>query len=60
MKNSNIITFKYNYPESATDTEKDRIDSVMIDAVNKTFWELYHDGHITNFYLIDGENTNND
>lgn len=50
--NSNTITFKYNYPEGTTDVRKDEIDSIIIDKVNKTLWELYHTGHLINFYLI--------
>lgn len=53
MNHSNTIKFKYDYPEGANDKLKTYIDFLITNAVNKTFWELYHEGHITNFYLID-------
>lgn len=62
MGNTNTITFKYTYPEDATDTEKYQIDCLIISAVNKDFWKMYRDNLITNFNLIDedmeGDNKN--
>lgn len=53
MDNINTITFKYSYPENATDTQKYEIDQLTKQAVNKVFWGLFRGGHIANFYLID-------
>ena len=53
MDNTNTITFKYRYPEGVTDSVKCYIHDIITNAVNKTFWELYHDGHITYFSLLD-------
>lgn len=53
MDNTNTITFKYRYPEAVTDRHKCNIDLSILSAVTKTFWKMYHDGLITDFYLID-------
>lgn len=53
MNNANTITFKYIYPEDATERAKYETDCLITNAVNRVFWELYRKGHITYFYLID-------
>ena len=53
MNNTNTITFKYIYPENATDMQKYEIDQLTKQAVNKAFLGLFRGGHIADFYLID-------
>lgn len=53
MNNTNTITFKYRYPEGVTEVQKYDIDNAIIFALNKAFNDVYHEGLITDFCLID-------